>query len=199
MPVRSIQLLFVIMVTTLGGCVHVTSDWDPKADFTSLTTYAFTSPPKESPLMNAVYNDQLFRDRVRTAINQDLQGKGFTPASDGEAPTFRVAFFRVVDKKLSYSSVNTFMGYSGSTWYGGANYGADLGGDPVFGTNTMVSQYTESMLFIDVLNSDGSLIWRGTGASRLSDPKRPDEAQQAVSKEITQILEKFPPGSTRSK
>ena len=199
MPVRSIQLLFVIMVASLGGCVHVTSDWDPKADFKSLTTYAFTSPPKESPLMNAMYNDQLYRDRVQTAINQDLQDKGFTRASDGEAPTFRVAFFRVVDKKLSHDSVNTFMGYGGSTWYGGANHGADLGGDPVFGASTTVSQYTESMLFTDVMDSDGSLIWRGTGASRLSDPKRPDVAQQAVSKEITQILAKLPPGVTRSK
>ena len=193
---KSMQLSLCALLMFITGCVHVTSDWDPKADFSALSTYRFTAPPPESPLMNSLYNDDLYQTRVRKAIAQDLASKGFRAATDGEAPTFRVAFFRVVDKKVSYNSVNTFMGYSGSTWYGGANYGADMGGSPVFGTNTVVNQYTQSTLLVDVLNPKGALIWRGTGASRLADPKKPDAQQKSISDEVTQILKKFPPGIT---
>ena len=42
----------------------------------------------------------------------------------------------------------------------------------------------------------GALIWRGTGASRLADPKKPDAQQKSISDEVTQILKKFPPGIT---
>ncbi len=197
MPMHRVPAIALIAAfLVLAGCVHVTTDWNPKADFSSLSTYSFTSPPAETPLMNSLYNDELYRERVRSAIESDLKSKGYRLAGEGEVPTFRIAFFRVVDKKLTHSSVSTYMGYSSSNWYGGANYGADLGGDPVFGTSTVVSSYTQATLLIDVQNPKGSLMWRGTGATRLTDPKAPDEQQQAIDKEVTTIMQKFPPGAT---
>ena len=66
----------------------------------------------------------------------------------------------------------------------------------MFGTSTVVSSYTQATLLIDVQNPKGSPMWRGTGATRLTDPEAPDEQQQAIDREVTGIMQKFPPGAT---
>ena len=130
MPMHRVPAIALIAAfPVLAGCVHVTTDWNPKADFSSLSTCSFTSPPAETPLMNSLYNDELHRERVRSAIESDLKSKGYRLAGEGEVPTFRIAFFRVVDKKLTH-------------------------------------------------------------------PEAPDEQPQAIDKEVTRIIQKFPPGAT---
>ena len=197
-----VSLLIFSLTTLLSACntVRVTSDWNPSVDFESLSSWDFAPPPKSNNTHAQLYNDDLFNGRVRKALDVTLGEKGYTQIIEGGEASFHVAFFRVVNKKLSVTTMNNYMGY-GPGWGWGYGYGAGWGWGPGgFGSQTFVNQYKEGTLIIDVSTGEGKdLIWRGSGSARLETSDSPDAAQKKITNEVQKILAKFPPPAAAKK
>ena len=198
----SISLLIVVLSALLSACntVRVASDWNPSVDFANLTTWDFAPPPGSNHTHAQLYNDDLFNGRVRKALDVTLGQKGYTQVLEGGGASFHVAFFRVVNKKLSVTTMNNYWGY-GPGWGWGYGYGDGWGWGPGgFGSQTFVNQYKEGTLIIDISNDNGkNLIWRGTGSARLESSDNPEKAQKKITNEVEKILAKFPPPPGKKK
>ncbi len=101
-------------------------------------------------------------------------------------PDFQVGYSintrRGIDVNSS-PSTSVSMGRRGS--YGGMSVGM---------STTDVREYTEGTLIIDFVDPKADqLIWRGTGQSRLSESKTPEERTENINEAVAKILAQFPP------
>jgi hypothetical protein len=186
----------LVWIVAVAGCrtVDVTADWDPAVDFSALSTWAFAAQPMTPQGDPVLDGDSLFAQRARKAIAQQLDARGYRQVDDPAAADFRVAYFLVVQDRISVTTINDYYGY-GPGW--GWRYGYSPGwgfGPGGFGTQTYVDQYKEGTLVIDVSEGpDKRLVWRGAGSGRLRDPGTPAEAETRVQQAVREILAKFPP------
>jgi hypothetical protein len=203
MKTRGITLL-CITALALSGCssINVQTDWDRGADFSQLRTWSFAPEPQKETGVAAIDVDTLFTNRVRAAVSRVLPANGYTEvdgASEGVTPDFHVTFFPVVEDKTSVSTINDHYGHG----YAGPHYGYHGGwgyGPGGFGTQTVVDQYQEGTLVIDIMKSGrGELIWRGSGTARLKGSTSPEKQTALVNKAVEQIFAGFPPGGGKKK
>lgn len=195
-----LSLMILVMGASLSACntVQVTSDWNSSFDFANLKTWQFAPPPAQKHENIALYNDGLYDGRVRKALDTTLGQKGYSQVVGGGESDFYVSFFRVVNKKLSVTTMNNYWGY-GPGWGWGYGYGPGWGWGPGgFGSQTFVNSYKQGTLIIDVTTNDGkNLVWRGTGSARMDKSSSPEEAQKKISNEVAKILAKFPPPAAK--
>jgi hypothetical protein len=126
---------------------------------------------------------------VRRAVETQLIARGY-PKVEAEVSDFRVAFFIVVEDKTSVTTINNYYGYGGRYPYGGG-WGYGPGGAS---SQTVVDQYQEGSLILDVVRSDGNvLVWRGSATTRLSKKTNPEKADKTVNEAVSELLAAFPP------
>ena len=77
---RGLLLPTVLLLAACASGLKTTSDWDPAADFTALQTDAW-KPDAEG----GAGVDQLTDNRIRVAIEADLNGKGLREAAMAQA------------------------------------------------------------------------------------------------------------------
>jgi hypothetical protein len=181
-------LMVVLMTAVMAGCstLSVQTDFDPNANFSGLKTYEWqpAPPPTGDP---SIDSNTLLQERIRAAVDQTLQAKGYTKAGDGK-PDFLVGYFVNVQTKTSVSTVNSYYGYAPGWGYGGYGYGG------MAVPSTQVYQYDQGTLILDISSPVGKkLLWRGS-ATDVVDPGQPaDVRQYQLNQAVTQMLQNFPP------
>lgn len=166
------RTLGLILALFLVGCSQFTvrSSRDPSADFAGLRTYAWL------PLDQADFADQRVFDRyidtrIRKAVDRELGGKGFRPASEG-APDFYLNY------RLSTEAADAVKG--GRRPYYGPGWGAWPAGETLLREN-----YDAGTLYLAALDPGSKrAIWLGAAQARLlphiSFEKRAKRADDAV-------------------
>jgi hypothetical protein len=194
-PTLGRVVIGAVMASLWIGCsgIRVNSDWNPEADFSKLHSWNWSPISFKKSGNPTIDGDTIFANRVRTAVERELAAKGFRKVDDVN-PDFQLAFFLVVEDKLSVTTINNHYGY-GPGWgphYGyGTGWGYGAGG---VGSHTTVDQYKEGTLVIDISDDDeNSLIWRGSGSTRLSKSPTPEKSNAKVDEAVKQILSRFPP------
>ena len=176
-------VLLCFSLVALAGCssVSVTSDYDPSATFTGLTTYQWV---KMQGTQDALEKAPLLQKRAMLAVDKALAAKGYSKLETGD-PSFFVAVHAGTKDKMNVTS----YGYGYGGWYG-RPYGG------MGATTTDVSYYTEGSIFIDLIQKKGEafeMIWRGVGKGTVDPPSDPVEAQAKADEVARMILEQFPP------
>jgi uncharacterized protein DUF4136 len=175
---HSLCALFLCLALTACSTIEVNQDWDPSASFTGLHTWAWQSA---TPTLtgNARLDDPMLHGRIQSAIEKSLAEKGFTNAAG--KPDVLVAYHVALDQKLDARTIYTGYGpYRG--WYG------------VGGAQTVVDTYDVGTLLIDFVSPDSNtVIWRGSGQSRIQELKTPEERQARIQDAVDRILKQFPP------
>lgn len=178
------HVLFLLpTVVLVAGCssVSVTRDYDASTDFTPLKTYAWqyeTQPRAGNPRVD---ND-LIDERVRKAVDAQLEEKGFARA-EKDAADVLVAYYVEYKQRIGGSSVGFGLGGGSYGRYGGVGY------------NTTISDYDEGQLTIDIIDpSTGKNIWRGVGRRTTYEGSDPEKTTKVINNAVTRILAKFPPG-----
>ncbi len=188
---RRAWIVVVLAAALLAvGCssIKVRTDYDPEVDFTKMKTWGWA--PEPTPTGDVVVDtDDLFKSRVRRAVETQLAAKGYRYR--GEGADFHLGFFLVVEDKVKVTSVNNHYGY-GPGWGWGYGY-------PAGSTHTTVDNYQEGTLIIDISREpQHTLAWRGTGTTRLSKKERtPEQTTAIINDAVTKILAGFPPGATK--
>jgi hypothetical protein len=151
----------------------VENDYDHSVTFSQYHTYSW----------GHVYAaDPLFEDRIREAVDRDLQASGWhqVPA-EGDVTVTAVAV------KKEHAQYNTFYNGLGPGW-GWRGWGGGM-------AMTTVENIPVGTLVVDLYDTGShKLIWRGMAHDQLSD--KPEKNTQKLQKAVDKMFSKFPPRST---
>ena len=171
----------VVATLTLSGCMSpYHADYDPAQDFSRYRTYAWWQGPSEQS--DIITGNPLMERRFVQAIDRTLQARGFI-LTEGKTPDFRVAVHGTTRERLQVND----------RYHIGAGYYHPYGGVGV--SHVDVTAYEEGTVFIDIIDGrQDQVVWRGWFADRVKNYRDPHQAQAAVNKMVSGILERFPPG-----
>ncbi len=178
-------LPLLILSMALWGCssISVNSDYDSSTNFEALQTFSWVAEVEQAP-EDARQGNSLVTARIEEAVVRSLSAKGYRRVDAN--PDFQVGY-----------SVSTRRGIDvNSSPSMGVSYGrrGAYGGMGVSASTTDVREYTEGTLMIDMVDPGANqLIWRGTGQSRISESKTPEERTQNINEAVEKILAQFPP------
>jgi len=183
MQVRSMFLILVLFaLLTACSTITVHSDYDHSYDFSKYKTYRW-SVESELNRRDALKRNPLVYKRVVSAIDKDLQSKGYTKKEVGEAD-FVVVAHAGIKEKMQLDQ------------YGGGRYGWYHPWWGPYGGYTNISYYKEGTLVIDLVDfQNKELAWRGTGTDVIKDYKDGEKMQKDIDAAVAKILANFPPGA----
>jgi hypothetical protein len=160
------------------GCGHlaVDSDYDPAFDFSKLKSYDWAPPPSDQTI------DELVDKRIRTAVNSELQAKGYALSAD--APDFVISML-VTTETTTAGSVGV-----------GASVGIPVGRGTISvgGGKSEPRVKEEGTLVLALLDAKSrSAIWKGTASAAIKGSSSPEEQQKRITHVVAELLAKFPP------
>jgi Domain of unknown function (DUF4136) len=172
----------------VSGCAStpdLRSDYDRTANFGDYRTYNFyqNAGPNGSEYKN------LFTQYVETAIDREMQARGYTKADD---PDLLINFNAILQDKTKVSTAPAPM-----TGYGVGYYGYRGGFyDPWYGygfaQETYVSEYTEGTFNIDIVDAEKKrLVWECVGVGRVTD-KILDNLEETVNNAVPKYFASYP-------
>lgn len=175
------MMLGLCASSLLASCatVQVASDYDRSANFS--TYHKFTLMQRQH---RGILNP-LVTTRAENDISQELQRRGYTPATDSASADFTVDFSIGSQDRISINSYPA--AYAGHFW-GGPGWGGSY-----WGSNLDVRQYREGTLAIDVFDAHTHRpVWHGWAKKELSS-KDIEQPAEPISKAVSAVLAKFPP------
>jgi hypothetical protein len=186
MHMRHLVYLFALVTlsATLPSCSPwtVKTDLDPDINFAELKTYTVA---RNTRIPNDVLaQEEITRKRLIIAIENELQEKGYTAASDSSTADLTVLTYAGVKERVNYSTI-------------GMNYGGywRWGGPGIYSTQVVENRYMEGTLHIDIFDNKKKLLaWQGqaTGAFSLQQADTPEERQAVANDIVDAILSRFP-------
>lgn len=165
------------LLLAFAGCsgISVTSDYDPKADFSKLRTYTWFSAPTTPDRL-----DTLTQQRILRAVDVELATRGYQKLDSG-TPDFQVNAMASVTQRIEAVPTTASVGYG---WgYGHMGY-----------TTTELRTYDEGTLVLDIISpATKQLIWRGTARGAVEGDRTPEEREARIADAVARILAAFPP------
>jgi len=165
-------LLLMGLVVSCASVYDVQHDYDKQADFESLKTYDWMTVPEKADI------DNLNVERVKKAVNAELQAKGLMMTSNN--PDFLIAEHLEKKDKVQFTNFTSpFGGYYGGYWR--------PGGNPTY-------KYEEGSLTLDFVDAKSNKkIWRGVAKAEVNKANTPEKAEKLINEAVQEILKNFPP------
>ena len=176
---KAIHAFFVLIlmgfVVSCSAIYGVQYDYDKQADFESLKTYDWMTIPEKADI------DSLNVERVKKAVNAELQAKGLMMTSNN--PDFLIA--EHLGKKDKVQATNWGYGYGPHGGYRGGYRGPR-------GVSTY--QYEEGSLILDFVDSKSKkMIWRGVAKAEVGNINTLEKNEKLINEAVQEILKDFPP------
>jgi len=151
---------------------QVKTDYDRNADFSQYKTYSWEKIQTQ--------ND-LWVDRIKTAVNSALASKGWTQVESGGNVSILA-----MEMTQSHQTLNTYYDNIGGGW-GWRGLGGGFGE-----STTTESTYRFGTLVIDLFDSNAKkLVWRGSSSDALSD--KAGKNIKNLDKGVEKMFDRFPP------
>ena len=178
---------FGCLALACANPIRTSFDLDPSADFSQFRTFAWVGP---APLARAKqgtgaqsFVSALDDQRLRRAVDRDLQAKGYTLVQNADEADLAVAYSVGSEEKVRVHQTPTSITthpfprrYRYGGWY--------------TGSSVSVQQYTQGTLSIEVYDQKTEqAVWVGWASKRLS---RSDDSQRLINEAVSKILVKFP-------
>jgi hypothetical protein len=159
----------VVLFSFPSMAQKVETDYDHSVDFSRYHTYSW----------GHVYcPDPLFEQRVRNAVDQELQHKGWQQVPVGGDVTVTA-----VAAKKHQPEYTTFYTGLGPHWRW-RGWGTGM-------ATTTVEEVPIGTLIIDIYDSSTEdLVWRGEARDQLSD--KPEKDAKKLEKAVAKMFDKFP-------
>jgi len=168
----------VLVASACSSGISVRTDFDPAANFSSYRTFAWMPLPQNTDYR---LNNDLVDGRIRSAIENQLQAKGYQ-LGPVEGADFKVGYHAALEGKMDVRTINSYYGYGWEQW-------------STISPQTYVDEYTEGTLVVDVVDAKSNeLVWRGSGQGEVRERADPDERTRRINNAIAKILAEFPPG-----
>jgi hypothetical protein len=168
-------LLFLAAMGT-AFAQQVKTDFDHQANFAQYKTYSWQDVKVKDPLWN---------DRIKNAVDSQLQDKGLTRVDSGGD----VAIMAIATTQTERTLNTLYDGFGGGwRWRG-------FGG---MGESTSTEQdYKEGTLVVDLYDAKTKqLIWRGSAEDTLSN--KAEKNEKNLDKGVAKMFKKSPPEAAKS-
>ena len=182
---RPLIMFTIVLFVSACSSTRVQTDFDHQTDFSSYSTFAWYQAedkgkgPTEGP-------NQLVDRRIRGAISQNLQTKGFSPNESNTADLL-VTYYTSLNSQMSFHTTGWGYGYGwgwGPYWSYGYSFWPGW-------TSTTVHTYHEGTVIIDIVDRDANQMgWRGVGTTALG---KKSHSEEKIEQSMTRILAEFPP------
>jgi len=184
--------LLMVLSAVLAGCssMEINYDFDPKANFSGLKTYAWLKEKQKPTGDPRIDGNTILEARIHEAVNRGLAARGLREV-DTDADIL-VAYHVSLDKRRSVQTLNNAYGYGPGWGYGyGASYRPGYwAGAP----ETYVYEYEEGTLILDIVNpKNKELMWRGSAEDEVHFKSTPEKDQVQLNEAVSRMLEHFPP------
>jgi hypothetical protein len=182
---------FAIFV--LAGCATETihTDYDCRADFSKLKTFAWVPDMKQEskdPRVDNAVTDA----RIRSAVEKALIEKGYQRSDAGKA-NFWVAYQAAIEEKLDSKMTNYPYTTPLTRDIANGNFAQDLTW-AYGGSQTFLSQYEEGTLILDIVDpKNKKLMWRGTAKATLAEGRNSEKKEARLNAGVQKIFATFPP------
>jgi hypothetical protein len=166
-----------LLVAGLGGCSSLSyhSDYDRQTDFSVYQSFTWIGGSYE-PLEPGAGDSGFFEQLVRSAVEEELGGMGFTVRSQGEADML-IAYH--ASAKETIDSNPQDYGYAYGRWA----Y-----------SDVSVQAYREGTLIIDLIDAGTKeLVWRGWATGTIQENLSSEERNKRVRDAIAKIMDQYPP------
>jgi hypothetical protein len=176
---RAIKILIILLLigfnVSCSSTYDVKHDYDKQVDFSNLKTFDWMQVPKQAGI------DTLTLQRLKNAVNADLNAKGFMMTSDN--PDFLIA--EHIGKRDQVQVSDWGYGYGGHRGYRGGYWGPS-------GASTY--KYEEGSLILDFVDpKTKDLMWRGSAKAEVQNIDTPEKSEQLINAAVNDILKNFPP------
>jgi len=179
---QHLSLLILFLTLFVAGCstIDVYSDFDPKADFSAIHTFAL----KKIQVPGDVLTDNpLLYKRIAAAVSAYLQQRGYREVDPDNADIL-VVLRGGIKEKMRITDWGPSRPYPYGRRYGWEGPG-----------RIDVHYYTEGTLIIDILDrARNELIWQGLGTGILRRHSDEIKKQEMINQYVKKILDQFPPG-----
>ena len=139
------RLLLVSILLLLGACQspRIERDFDTSRDFAAYRSWSWQEPALQYRPDDPRLRSDLTEQRIRSAIEQQLEQRGLRPAQPGNPGDLRVQAWLIVDQRQEQVSSH-YGGYWGGYWDGGW-------GGPAY-SETRTVDYQVATVQIDLLD-----------------------------------------------
>ncbi len=183
----------ILGMFVLAGCatLDIHTDFDCKADFSKLKTFAWV-PDMKQESQDPRIDNSLTDSRIRNAVEKALTSKGYQK-SDAAPPDFWVAYQAAIEEKLDARMTNYPYATPLTRDIANGNFAQDLTW-AYGGSQTFLSRYEEGTLILDVVDPrKRKLMWRGTAKATLSEERDSAKKEARLNAGVQKILATFPP------
>jgi len=169
-----------------AGCAgrQITTDYSPAASFGQYKTFALVAPPDTAA-------EQLLDQRVRSAVQAQLDGKGLALADREDADLY--VGYGVVDKThTNIYSYDNGWGWGGGRW--GWRYHRFGIAWPMY-VQRRIDTYTDGTVVVNVVDAKTKqVVWEGEVNDVLSLPvDNPVSATKQIDGAVAKLFAKYPP------
>jgi hypothetical protein len=188
MRMRARQITLGIGLILAAGCAgqQVSTDYTPATSFSQFRTFALVAPPDPAA-------QQLLDQRVRNAVQAQLDAKGLTAADRQSADLF--VGYGMVDK--THKEVYTYR--DGWGWGGGWGWRYWRWGVAwPMNVQRRVETYTDGTVVVNLIDAKTKqVVWEGEVDDVVNLPvTNPVRATQHIDAAVAQLFTKYPPQSS---
>lgn len=188
MQTRMQQLALGLGLLLAAGCAgqRVSTDYSPATSFSHFRTFALVMPPDTA-------SRQLLDERVRNAVQAQLDAKGLTVADRQNADLF--VGYGVVDK----THTNIYSYRDGWGWGGlGWRYWRYGVAWPMT-VQHQIETYTDGTVVVNLIDAKTKqVVWQGEIADAVNLPvANPLRATQDIDTAVAKLFAKYPPRPSR--
>ncbi len=191
---KSFLAVLLGAVAFVSGCAStpVLTDFDPSQSFTDYRSFAWMG---DDPM--TVTGDRgpnpMVASRLKKAVRETLEQKGFTFVTDRSNADFIVAYTVGARDKLEIRERET-MDFYGPHWRWGYDYFGIIHPTGFPRTEVTTRQYAEGSLAIDIFDrARRSPVWHGSASKRLTRAELQGQSAESTRVAVQTILAGFPP------
>jgi len=178
--------LIGVLLLLVAGCttLQVTSEFNPKTDFTRLKTYAWLDGAEKRG--NDVRIDsELVTTAVRQSVEDVLAARGLKKVEAATADCL-VTWFGAIEQRLTVENIDHFYArYGYGALYRSPQWNPQSTGQAV--------DYEEGSLVIDIIDSTThSLLWRGSGRDKIVAGRPETQVRANIKAAVNRILAELP-------
>ena len=172
-----------VMLFVACARAQIKYDYDARAGYASFKTYDWMAAPKRAKEKAGKVDNPIMERRVKGAIERELSAKGFRLEATAD-PDFLVTYYPIYKDRYYRTATHVGLGWGYRPWWG-------------MHTGTVISSqrsYTEGTIVVEIVDfRTNQLIWHGAAVGALTGIETPEDAEEAVNREVPRLLEEFPP------
>lgn len=176
-------LLVTLVIALLAACTtapRISSDSDPRADFSAYRTFAFYSP---LAIEREGYAS-LVSGRIKDAARREMEARGYRYSEDD--PDLWLNINAYMQQR---TDVSTVPDVDYAYYYSYRGYVAV----PYWHDRTTVHRYTEGTMNVDLVDARrNALVWEGIAVGRVSRNQAAAERDASIDSTIQAIFAQYP-------